>query len=543
MTGIPAPLRRLVVAFALQASVFAAPSKPNVILIVTDDQGYADVGCYGGEGVETPNLDRLAAEGARFTDFYAANSVCSPSRASILTGRYSTRCGVPEVLGPDAWRYLEGYHVGLPPSEVTLAELLKRDGYTTACIGKWHLGHEERHLPTNQGFDGFFGLPYSNDMPIDPLHAKLAEDIKLNGGATRESIRAGDHAKEKTCPSGQPTDNPGEFHTPLMIGDEVVEFPVDQATLTERYTDEAIAFMDRCAGKPFLLYLAHTMPHVPLAATEAFRSGKPRASYADTIKELDHNIGRLLAHLDKTGTAANTLVLFTSDNGPLGQSPGFGGSARPLKGFKFQTHEGGQRVPFIVRWPDVVPAGEVIPEVVSALDILPTVADAAGVAPPKDIDGTSLLPLLRGDETAGFGERPFFYIRGLEIQAVRLGDWKLQLAAEGHPYRMKIPEPPEPRLHNLREDPSESRDLAADHPDIVAKLLRLVENADAELGSGATNHRAEKGDTGANHSTQVKKIEVFYRGKHVRRHPGLLDSTPRLLAVGACVHDVTQDGR
>ncbi len=392
MTKIPAPLKWLVVSVALQASVFAAPAKPNVILIVTDDQGYADVGCYGGEGVETPNLDRLAAQGARFTDYYAANSVCSPSRASILTGRYATRCGVPEVLGPGAGKYLKGFQLGLPPGETTIAELLKEAGYATACIGKWHLGHEERYLPTRQGFDEFFGQPYSNDMPIDPLHANLAEDIKLNGGATRGSIQAGDHAKEKTCPSGQPTDNPEEFHTPLMIGDEVVEFPVDQETLTERYTDEAIAFMDRSAGKPFFIYLAHTMPHVPLAATEAFRSGKPRAGYADTIKELDHNIGRLLDHLEKTGSANNTLVMFTSDNGPLGQSPAFGGSARPLKGFKFQTHEGGQRVPFIVRWPSVVPAGEVISQVTSALDILPTVAAATGIAVPKNIDGTSLLP-------------------------------------------------------------------------------------------------------------------------------------------------------
>lgn len=490
MTKMPSPLRWFFFALALQASVFAAASKPNVILIVTDDQGYADVGCYGGEGVETPNLDRLAAQGARFTDYYAANSVCSPSRASILTGRYPTKCGVPEVLGPDAGKYLKGVQMGLPPGEITIAELLKEAGYSTACIGKWHLGHEERYLPTSQGFDYYFGLPYSNDMPIDPRHAKLAVDIKLNSGATRESIQAGAHAKEKTCPSGQPTDNPEEFHTPLMIGNEVIEFPVDQETLTERYTDEAIAFMDRSAGKPYFIYLAHTMPHVPLAATEAFRSGKPRAAYADTIKELDHNIGRLLDHLEKTGTAENTLVLFTSDNGPLGQSPGFGGSARPLKGFKFQTHEGGQRVPFIVRWPTMVPAGEVIPEVTSALDILPTVAQAAGVPVPKEIDGTSLLPLLRGEKVVGFDERPFFYVRGVEIQAVRLGDWKLQLATEGHAYRMKIPDDPQPRLHNLRVDPSETTDLAAKHPDIVAKLQRMITEAEPKLGKAALETHA-----------------------------------------------------
>lgn len=473
-----------------RAEETAAPPRPNVILIITDDQGYADVGCYGGDGVDTPNLDRMAAQGARFTDYYAANSVCSPSRASILTGRYSTKCGVPEVLGPNAGKYLKGIELGLPPSEVTMAELLKGVGYSTACIGKWHLGHEKRYLPTRQGFDFFFGLPYSNDMPIDPLHARLARNIKLNNGATRESIQAGAHAKEKTCPSGEPTNNPEEFHTPLMLGDEVVEFPVDQATLTRRYTDEAIAFIDRSAGKPFFLYLAHSMPHVPLAATDAFRQGKPRASYADTVRELDHQIGRLLAHLEETGMAGHTLVLFTSDNGPLGQSQGFGGSARPLKGFKFQTHEGGQRVPFIARWPRVIPAGEVITEVTSALDVLPTVAQAAGVATPEDIDGTSLLPLLRGEKMAGFDERPFFYIRGTQIQAVRVGDWKLQLATEGHAYRMKIPEVPEPRLHNLREDTSETRNLAAERPDIVAKLQRMITEAAPALGIGARNHPA-----------------------------------------------------
>jgi arylsulfatase A len=462
---------------------------PNVILIFTDDQGYADVGCYGAEEFKTPHLDRMAREGARFTDFYAANSICTPSRASLLTGRYATRCGVPEVLGPGAEKFLPGHPMGLPQSEITIAELLKQAGYATACIGKWHLGHEPRYLPTRQGFDYYFGLPYSNGMSID-TNAPLSDAITLNRGATIEGIRAGRYDKSVTNTSKKKTNNHAEFYMPLMINEEVVEFPVNQETLSRRYTDETIRFIDQNREAPFFVYLAHTMPHVPLAASREFRDGKELASYADTIEELDFHVGRLLARLKRIGEAENTLVIFTSDNGPWGQLGAFGGSARPLRGFKFHTHEGGQRVPMIAYWPGAISAGTTVSQVASALDILPTLAQLAGVALPdgRQIDGRDIFPLLQGKTDAVFDERPFYYIRGWEVQAVRTGKWKLQEATIEHPFRMKKSKDHPGFLYDLAADPGETEDVVGTYPEVFERLKGLIREADKEIGSGMRRH-------------------------------------------------------
>lgn len=453
-----------------------------------DDQGYGDVGVYGAKDFETPNLDRMATEGVRFTDFYAASSICSPSRASLLTGQYPTRAGVPEVVGPNAECFLgERLARGLPQEALTIAELLKQNGYATALIGKWHLGHEEGFQPLDQGFDYFFGLPYSNDMHI--VHdAKLSQAIHLRNGVTVEKIRAGAYDREKTNPAGKPYVAPDRYFTPLIEGRHVIEFPADQRSLTRRFTDEAIRFMETQQGSPFFLYLAHVMPHVPLAPSADFIGRSNGGAYGDVIEEVDAEIGRLLAALDALKWADNTLVIFTSDNGPWKLPAGFGGSAEPFQGYKFLTHEGGHRVPMIARWPGQIPPDTVVSELATTMDFFPTFAELAGIELPPDLilDGYNLWPLLTGADGATSAYDQFFYIRGWEVQAVRRSQWKLQLAGGGSDYRLVI-EPGDPgRLYNLSSDPAETEDLLHQHTDIAADLRNRIEafqqqvDADAE---------------------------------------------------------------
>jgi arylsulfatase A-like enzyme len=456
----------------------ASAEKPNVMIILTDDQGYGDVGCYGSTTIKTPNLDRLASEGVRFTDGYSANSVCSPARAGLLTGRYPTRTTIANVVLPEL-------PDGMPSSEITLAEILKQAGYATACIGKWHLGHLPEFLPTRQGFDSYFGIPYSNDMSIDP-QAPLAKDIQLNRGVTVEGIRADRYNRSITNAGGDASSPAERYYVPLMRGEEVVEFPVEQATLTQRYTDEAIGFIKQHAKHPFFLYLPYAAPHVPLAVTDAFRGKSKAGLYGDAVEELDWNIGRLLAVLAELKLDKNTLVIFTSDNGPwlgLGECSG---TAGPLKGGKFRTDEGGQRVPMIARWVGRIPAGQVCKTVVSALDLFPTVAGLAGQALPQDrvIDGRNIWPLLSGQGSA-VQETDFFYLRGWEVQAVRRGPWKVQEALGGHAYRaQKIPGNPG-HLYNLESDIRESTNVASEHPDRFAQLKKRIAEMDSAIGSGA----------------------------------------------------------
>ncbi len=455
------------------------PPKPNVIILLTDDLGYGDLGCYGSKTIRTPNLDRLAQGGIRLMDFYSANSVCSPARAGLLTGRYPTRTTVANVILPE----IPG---GMPPSEVTMAELLQPAGYATACIGKWHLGHAPEFLPTRQGFDTYFGIPYSNDMSIDP-QAPLAENIQLNRGVTVEGIRADRYNRRITNAGGDASSPAERFYVPLMRGEEVVEFPVDQATLTQRYTDEAIAFIRANRDRPFFLYLPYAAPHVPLAVTEAFRGRSQAGLYGDAVEELDWNIGRMMAVLAELGLEEKTLVVFTSDNGPwlgLGESSG---TAGPLKGGKFRTEEGGQRVPMIARWTGQIPAGQVGHAVVSALDLFPTVAALAGQPLPGDreIDGRDLWPLLRGGGDAALEEADFFYVRGWEVQAVRRGPWKVQEAVGGHAYRgQKIPGNPG-HLYHLGNDAGETTNVADQHPGTFERLKKRIAEMEPRIGSGA----------------------------------------------------------
>jgi len=415
---------------------------PNVVLIFADDLGYADLGCFGAEQIKTPRLDRMAARGRRFTDFYVASPVCTPSRAALMTGCYPRRVGLARgVLFPH-------HDTGLNPDEVTVAELLKARGYATACIGKWHLGHREPFLPTNQGFDTYFGIPYSNDM----------------GGRG--------HGGKK----GRPP-------LPLIRDTEVIEAPADQTTLTRRYTEQAVRFIGEHKDEPFFLYLPHTMPHVPLFRSPEFAGRSAGGVYGDVIEEIDWSTGEILDALKQHGVDDNTLVIFTSDNGPWLSKGDHGGSAGPLRGGKQSVWEGGMRVPCIVRWPGTVPAGTACDEVATAMDVLPTLAALAGAELPADrvIDGKVITPLLRGDPGAASPHEAFFYhTTGGELAAVRAGRWKLHLNSG--------------ELYDLKDDIGEATDVAADHPAVVERLRDSAAAFDREVSRNSRPvGRAERG--------------------------------------------------
>ena len=425
---------------------------PNIVVIFTDDQGYQDIGCFGSPLIKTPHLDRMASEGVKFTSFYSANSVCSPSRAALLTGCYPTRVGIPGVLFPR-------HTVGLNPSEVTIAELLKTKGYATACIGKWHLGHKPKFLPTRHGFDSYYGIPYSNDMTIDPK-AEIAEDALLREGITVERIR---------------TEKPKKNWVPLMRDERVIEYPVDQRTLTKRYTEQAIEFITANKQRPFFLYLPHTMPHIPLFVSDEFSGKSARGLYGDTIEEIDASTGRILETIKSLGLDENTLVIYTSDNGPWKLKNDHGGHADPLRGYKFSTYEGGMRVPCIMRWPGKIPAGQSCDEIAATIDLLPTFAGLVGVDVPADreIDGLNIWALMSMPDEAESPRETYFYYRGNNLQAVRRGDWKLRKQKKNV------------ELFNLKTDLSETTNVATEHPKIVQELRAEIEAFDAELKSQA----------------------------------------------------------
>lgn len=417
-----------------------------MVVIFTDDQGYADVGVFGATDFKTPNLDRMSSQGMRFTDFYAA-PICSASRAALLTGCYPGRVGIRGAIFP------KDKH-GLSPDEITIAEVLRDQGYATACIGKWHLGHTPQMLPTGQGFDVFFGLPYSNDM---------------NG-------KVGDAHGNRV------------HNVPLMDGMDVVEQPADQATLTRRYTERALQFIADHEDQPFFIYLAHTMPHTPLATGEPF-AGRTVRPYGDVIEEIDWSVGQVLDALEQHGLADNTLVIFTSDNGPpTWKDEAIRGSTGPLRGGKQSTLEGGMRVPMIAWWPGTIPAGTETQEVASTMDFLPTFAKLVGGTAPDDrvIDGKDIWPLLSGQPGATTPHNYFFYLGwGDRMDAVRSGQWKLHV-----PYKTwktddgkkhDKPVTTELRLYDLSADIGEQHNVAASHPEVVSRLLSRARAFEQEL--------------------------------------------------------------
>lgn len=434
----------------------AADRPPNFVVILADDLGYGDLGCYGHPTIRTPNLDRMAREGMRFTQFYSAAEVCTPSRAALLTGRLPPRSGMcsrqRRVLFP-------GSKGGLPADEVTIAELLKSKGYATACIGKWHLGHLPPYLPGQHGFDYYFGIPYSNDMdraPTSPMGraAFLAPKIEY-------------------------------WNVPLIRNTQQVERPADQHTVTRRYADEAAKFIREHKDQPFFVYLPHTMPHVPLFASSEFAGKSSRGLYGDVVEELDKAVGTVLQTLRDEKLAENTLVIFTSDNGPWLTQNEQGGSAGLLKDGKGSTWEGGMREPAIAWRPGTVPAGVVSTELASTLDLLPTFCAQAEIATPKDrpLDGYDITPALAGGKSPR-GE--MFYYRGFDLMAVRLGPWKAHFQTQtGYGQPMPVKHDP-PLLFNLEVDPSERFDVAAKNADVLKDIHKLVAEHQAGMKPAPT---------------------------------------------------------
>ncbi len=417
----------------------AAPEKPNFIVINIDDLGYGDIGPFGATRHRTPNLDRMAAEGRMLTSYYAA-PVCSPSRASLMTGCYPKRAlSIPHVLFP-------ANKVGLAPEEITIAELLKAQGYATGIIGKWHLGDQPLFLPTRQGFDYYYGLPYSNDM------GPAEDGVKSNLGAPLPKKRK----------KGQPP-------LPLMRNETVLKrvLPEDQTKLVENYTKEAIAFLRKHRADRFLLYLPHSAVHFPLYPGKAFQGSSGKNLFSDWVQEVDWSVGQVLGTVRELGLAAKTLVLFTSDNG--GQ-PRHGARNTPLRGGKGSTFEGGIRVPTIAWWPGRIPAGTKTAGVCGMMDVLPTFVTLAGGRIPTDrtIDGGDIWPILAGLPGAKSPHDTFYYFRGLKLEAVRHGPWKMRLAKK--------------ELYHLENDIGESRNVAAAHPDVVQRLEALAASIDSDLG-------------------------------------------------------------
>lgn len=429
---------------------------PNVVIVFSDDLGYGDVGVYGAEGIETPNLDRMAAEGMRFTDFHVAEPVCTASRTALLTGSYAQRVGLGGAIGP-------GSKIGIAESELLLPELLREEGYATAIFGKWHLGDRPPFLPTRHGFDEYYGIPYSNDMwPRHPNPAQAAHFPPL----------------------------------PLLEGEEVLAYDPDQTRFTAEFTRRAVDFIDRHRDRPFFVYLAHPMPHVPLFTSDRFAGSSRRGLYGDVIQEIDWSVGEVLRALEERGLDERTLVLFTSDNGPWLSYGDHAGSAGTLREGKHTSFEGGHRVPALFRWPGHIPAGAVSTAFASTMDVLPTVARlVGGELPEHPIDGHDIWPLLAGEADAASPWEVFYHYRQGRLEAVRSGRWKLVLP---HPFPdvaepgtagrpgVVTETPTGPSLYDVVSDPGETRDVAADHPDVLRRLEAAAEEARRELGDALT---------------------------------------------------------
>ena len=455
---------RLVFALACLSPLMAFPSAraakpPNIIIILADDLGYGDLGCYGNPSIRTPNLDRMAQEGMRFTDFYVAAPVCTPSRAALMTGRLPVRTGMAGTLeGKHRDVLIPSSTGGLPTNEITIASALKTKGYATEAIGKWHLGHQHSFLPTSHGFDHFYGLRWSVDQEPSkgiPKNASMSLNPKL------------------------------EWWNDALLSDEkIIEQPTDLTTLTPRYTKEAIRFIHANKDRPFFLYFAHSYPHVPLFRSKDFEKHSLRGLYGDVVEELDWSVGQVFETLKKEGLDKNTFVFFASDNGPWLVKDLAGGSAGPLRGGKGSTWEGGMREPGIARWPGKIKANAVNHELASSMDLFNTCLTLAGVPVPTDrvVDGVDMSPLLFG--TGPDNRNVMFYYRTDTLYAVRKGTFKAHLiTCDGYsaepPVKRETPE-----LYELGSDPGERFNVAAEHPDVIADILREVEKHQQALVRG-----------------------------------------------------------
>ena len=444
------------------ATQLQAQETPNVIIILLDDMGYGDLSMTGAIGYKTPNIDRLSAEGMRFTQYYAPQAVSSASRAGLLTGCYPNRIGFYGALGPSS-------NIGIAQSEETIAEVLRKKGYACGAYGKWHLGDLPQFLPIHHGFDEYYGLPYSNDMwPFHPQN-----------------------------PRGYPS-------LPMIEGDKVVNPEVtaaDQAQMTTQYTERAVRFIERNSKKPFFLYLAHSMPHVPLFVSDKFKGKSEQGLYGDVMMEIDWSVGEIMKALEKNGIDKKTLVIFTSDNGPWINYGNHAGSAGGLREAKGTIYDGGQRVPCIMRWPARIPADAVCNRLASSIDLLPTIARLCGAPLPSlKIDGVDLTPLMLGNETAHPREYFLYYYNRNSLKAVRNDRFKLVLPHLGRTYSGFLPgndgqagqvnerHQEDFALYDLRRDPGERYDVQSLYPEVVAELMKIVEAARLDLGDDLTGH-------------------------------------------------------
>lgn len=466
---------------AVVAGAAPASRPPNVVIIFTDDQGYADVGAFGAQGFKTPNLDRLAREGCKFTNFHVPQPVCSASRAGLLTGCYPNRIGIYGALGPNAKH-------GINDNEMTLAQLLKQKGYATGMAGKWHLGRPAQFLPVHHGFDEYFGLPYSNDMW--PLH---------------------------------PEARPGTYPPlPLIEGDQVIKLGLtheDQEQLTTQYTERAVKFIERNRAQPFFFYLAHSMPHVPLHVSDKFKGKSKQGLYGDVIMEIDWSVGEVLKALKRCGVEDNTWVIFTSDNGPWLSYGNHAGSAGPLREGKGTAWEGGTREPCIMRWPGKIPRGKSSDTFLMTIDLLPTIAKLVGAElPGHKVDGLDVWPLIAGAKGATNPHAAYFtYYRQNELHAVTSGDgrWKLYLphtfntlagrpgGTNGIPAKYQQAQVSAPELYDLKNDIGETRNAAPANPEIIRRLLVFAEEARADLGDALTSRKG----SGAREPGRVREAE------------------------------------
>lgn len=455
--------------------------KPNFIVIFADDLGYGDIGVYGHPTIKTPNLDRMAFEGQKWTNFYAASSVCSPSRAALLTGRLPIRTGITGVLFPNS-------NTGLPQSEISVAKVLKDNGYKTAAIGKWHLGHKSPFLPTDHGFDSYYGIPYSNDMNRE-------EEIEGKDWIDGQIILA---EKEKY----------NAYKLPLMRNQQVIEMPVDQRTITQRYTEEAVAKIKTMKDSHFFIYLAHSLPHIPLFRSQKFKDVSKAGIYGDVVEEIDWSVGQILKTLKEEGLDENTLVIFTSDNGPWLTFKTHSGSAGLLQGAKGGTFEGGFRVPAIFSWPGKIKPG-VVMQMGTTMDLMPTFCNLSGSKLPKDriYDGFDISNvLLKNGESL---REDFFYYRGDQVYAVRKGAYKAHFITRldmnnirtslfvSDP-EIEIGKKPTiletPLLYNLNADPSEKYNIAKEHPEIIAEIRKLLNEHESSINKAIFKKEKELQD-------------------------------------------------
>lgn len=446
---------------SIQAEVLPPKSTPNIIIILADDMGYGDLNSYGATRYNTPNLDKLASDGVRFTNFYVSQAVCSASRAALLTGCYSNRVGIAGALTPNS-------NIGLNPDEEIIPEILKKRGYASAIFGKWHLGDNQKFLPLQQGFDEYFGLPYSNDM----------------WGYTIKGVHK----------------NPN--YPPLMLIEgstpvQEIKTMDEQAQLTTKYTEHAVAFIEKHKKQPFFLYMPQSMPHVPIAASEKFKGKSEQGVFGDVLMEIDWSVGEVMKALEKNGLTKNTLIIFTSDNGPWLNFGNHAGSAGGLREGKGTSWDGGQKVPCIMRWPGQLPAGTVCNRIASTIDILPTLATITKASmPTKKIDGVNILPLMMCDKEANPREIFLYYFHAGWLEGVRKNQWKLVLPhksqtyegvlpgkdGSGGPTRQGVMVPL--ALYDLRRDPGERYDVQEQNPEVVAELLKIADEARKDLGDG-----------------------------------------------------------